>query len=474
MRSFHILTVGFGLDLIGRLWDRVESATGFAFSHICHPSVDQHDSVKGDETARLYFVRESLRTKMPPPARGVLAGLEGPGIPTIHNMIMGDRVVRTLDYTEALSYATYLSQRMEGLYQHIKPSIIIGGFDGLHSGIALAVARKLRIPWFALNFTTIPKGLTGFCTGMTPDTSFPINSFTPEGVRALAEGTLREFELQQLAVPTYQSANNMGMIINRLPAHMREFCGSVVRAIRMRFDKFTQFPARHLAKEYLRKRRNILLLPRHWFIDCPPQLPYLFFGMHMQPESSIDVWAPFFSDQFDAIEAICRSTPPTHLIAVKLHKSDADNYSRKQIERLRRLPGVRLVSPFAQSRSFIENACLVLAIQGNIALEAAMLGRPVLVFGGTKFIELPSVSGVNRITDLPEQIRAKLSEKKPEREEIVRGFVSYLSRYAPGCYNNWEVTPSDVEIDNLAGQFRALRDIVEEDRGDDTDSDVSI
>ena len=463
MRYFHILTVGFKLDLIDRLWNGVKSATGFTFSHICHPSLDQYDCVNGDERSnQLYYLRDTLGMKIPPPDRGMLAELARPGVPTIHNMIMGDRVVRTLDYTEALSYATCLTHRMEGLFQDIKPSVIIGDYDALHGGIALAVARKLRIPWFALTFTTIPKGLSGFCTGMTPDTIYPVRSYPPEELYALADNTLREFELQQLAVPAYESANTMGMILRRLPAHMNFFYGAVARAIRMRFDKFTQYPARRLAKEYLRKRRNILLLPKHWFIDCPPPLPYLLIGLHRQPESSIDVWASFFSDQFHVIEAISRATPPTHLIAVKLHKSDADNYSRNQLERLRRLPGVRLVSPFVQSRGFIENASLVLAIQGNIALEAAMLGRPVLVFGDTKFVDLPSVSRVNRITDLPDQLRTKLAEKKPEREEIVRGLMSYLGRFAPGCYNNWEVTPSEVEFENLAELFRALRDYVDE------------
>lgn len=153
-----------------------------------------------------------------------------------------------------------------------------------------------------------------------------------------------------------------------------------------------------------------------------------------------------------------RATPPSHAILVKLHHSDADNYSRKALDRLRRLPGVHLVSPFASSRQFIENSSLVFAIQGNIALEAAMLGRPVLVFGDTKFMDLPSVSRVNRTTDLPMQIRSKLSDSLPTREAIILGVMSYLSRYAPGCYNNWELWHSDEEIQSMASLFNSLRD----------------
>ena len=69
---------------------------------------------------------------------------------------------------------------------------------------------------------------------------------------------------------------------------------------------------------------------------------------------------------------------------------------------------------------------------------------------------------VNRITDLPTQIRSELSEERPAREAIVRGLMSFLSRYAPGCYNDWEVAPSAAEIEALVDQFKALRDFVGE------------
>lgn len=458
--AFHILTLGMGFELIDHLWARIQSVSGFTFSHILDPSIDQSALVKRHDTANYFCVREDVRMEMPAPEGSYLAALEQPGVPTIHNMIMSDRVIRALDYPDALSYATYLAHRFTSLFQKIKPSVIIGGFDGIHSGIAMAVARILNMPWFTITFTTIPTGLSGFCTGMTPDTSIAIRPSSPVILRALAERTLSEFEANRLVVPAYLSANSVAMIIKRLPKHIRAFYGAVSRATMLRFDKYTQYPARRLAKEYLRKRLNMLFLPTHWFSVTPPATPYLFIGLHMQPESSVDVWAPFFSNQFNVIEAIARSTPPTHQIMVKLHKSDADNNSRRQLDHLRRLPGVRLVSPNAPSRTFIENASLVLAIQGNIALEAAMLGRPVLVFGDTKFMDLPSVSRVNRITDLPMQIRDKLCEEKPDREAIVRGLMLYLSRYMPGCYSDWTVTPSEVEINNMAELMKVLREYV--------------
>lgn len=459
--TFHVLTAGYDFHLIERLWDRVQNATGFTFSHVLHPSIVEQELAGRGRARRCFCLRENLRVKLPAPDSQYLASLEQPGVPTVHNMIMCDEMLRPMEYSESLAYASYMARRMEQLFLQIKPSVIVSGFDGFHSSMAMAVARSLNIPFFTISYTSMPTGLTGVCTGMNTETCFPVRQIPAGELRSLAERTLSEFESHRLVAPTILTENNIATIVRRLPHRIRGFFKAVGRASALRFDKFTQPSIRRSARTYLRKRWNLLGLPKSWLIDTPPARPYLFLGLHMQPEMAIDVWAPFYSDQFNVIEAIARSTPPTHQLLIKLHKIDADNYSRPQLDRLRRLPGVQLVSPFASSRAFIEKASLVLSIQGTITLEAAMLGRPVLVFGETKYVELPSVSKVKRVTDLPEQIRAKLSEASPSREAIINGLMSYLSCYAPGCYNDWDVTPSDSEIRNLGGLFDSLREFLQ-------------
>ncbi|MFZ2491232.1 MAG: hypothetical protein WA208_07090 [Thermoanaerobaculia bacterium] len=457
--EFHVLTVGWSSEVIRSLGDPIQDATGFRFSHILDPALDEVPAEKQHQGTCFVF-REDFHAAMPLPDREALADLERPGVPTIHTMIMSDRVVKNLAYDDAVSYVSFLARRLEELFLQIRPTVVIGGFDSVHSAIGLAVARKLGLPWFALNFTSLPLGRAGFCTTLSPRSSFSCLPSNPQEMRALALSTLADFENKRTAVPAYLSANSIAMVLRRLPGHLAALARVFRRVVQRRFDRYTQYSIRRLAADYVRKRLNLLLLPAGEFVDAPPAAPYLFFGLHMQPESSIDVWAPFFSDQFSVVEAMARSTPPTHKLFVKLHKSDADNYSRRELERMSSLPGVKLVSPFANSRPFIDNASLVLAIQGNIALEAGLLGRPVLMFGDSPFLDLPSVSKVKRITDLPAQIRMKLAEAPPDREAIVDGFASYLGRYGPGCYNNWDIKPSHSEIQDLAAHFVALRDFL--------------
>jgi lipid A disaccharide synthetase len=192
-------------------------------------------------------------------------------------------------------------------------------------------------------------------------------------------------------------------------------------------------------------------------LDVPPATPYVLFGLHLQPESSIDVWAPFFSNQMWVIELLSRSIPPSHKLLVKIHKSDVSNYSTTQLERMCAYPGVELIRPFADTRRFVENAALVIAIQGTMGLEAALLGRPVIMLGESPVVGFPSVSRIGEIAGLPNLIRQKLTEPTPARGAIVEAFMSYLAPFVPASHNDWTSRVDQEALNGYARLFAALR-----------------
>ena len=224
------------------------------------------------------------------------------------------------------------------------------------------------------------------------------------------------------------------------------------------FDRFTTPSLKKTCSQYLRKRRNTLLFPKQWFIRKPPAARFALFALHRQPESSVDVWAPFFSDQLHQIQQIVRAMPPNMQLLVKMHMSDADNYSPRQLRQLLRLPNVQLVHPTSASRDFINQADLIFGIQGTICLESALLGKPVLMFGESPYLHFPSVERIGRITDLPMQIRAVIAKPKPGREEILAAYVQYLARYMPAGYNDWTKSLNDEDIARYASCFERLKD----------------
>jgi hypothetical protein len=453
--DFHLVSVGWAPRNIPGVLDRVAAVTGLRVSHIClKRELDTQPS-----PAPMYFIRERLNEDYREIDLDLLASLEAPDVPTIRNMILSDRVVRELPYEDGLAYVTFLARRLFVLYEQLAPSVVVGWFDGVHAAVSLAVARKMGIPWFAMHFTALPKGLSAFCAGHTPNQDTVVREPDAAWLRFVAERTVNEFEAGTLNVPVYVSSINLAMVIARIPEHFHGLTDAVRRKLTGTHDRFVDYPLHQIVANYVRKRLNTLTMPSN-FLQKPPEQPFVLYALQMQPESSVEVWAPFYSEQLRVVETLARSIPPTYQLLVKAHKSDADNYSRRRFDAFTRLPGVRLVSPFVSSRPFTEKASLVVTITGTIALEAALLGKPVLIYGEHRFAELPTVSTVGRLTELPMLVRQKLTEKPPAREDIIKGFMSYLRCYAESCYNDWSRLPSDAEIDAIGQQYLALREFV--------------
>ncbi len=240
----------------------------------------------------------------------------------------------------------------------------------------------------------------------------------------------------------------------------QEFCiiprraAAVLRTLRRRRNRHllqfvaekTDYSVSKAVNQLQRARAAKSALAAVSTLSAPPENRFVLFGLHMQPESSIDVWAPFFSNQSWVIELLSRSIPPTHKLLVKIHKSDATRYPREHLDRIAALPGVQIVHPFADARSFIACADLVVAIQGTMGLEAALLGKPVVMLGESPVTCLPSAVRIGELDDLPGLLRRKLGEAPPDRNDILSGFAEYLAPFRPASHNDWTVPQTDEQI----------------------------
>jgi hypothetical protein len=461
IESMHFVTVGATQMLVENLWERIATTGGFRFSHIVHPIMDE-GSWEGSVPRNARFLCEDATPVMPNPDRELLSSLETNEVPTIHNMILGDPVVSKLDYRDALAYSTFLTRRLMSLYETLQPTAVIGAFDALHGSLGFAVAKKMGIPWFALNFSVIPPGFACFCDRMSPTGRVKLSEQPLYDMRSVAESSMAKFESRSIQAPAYitPSPRSLAGKIAKLPDRILALNRTVRRARRRQYLKFVEAPSGHNVAAALRLFRRTATarsaLSMIQAVSEPPSIPYAFFGLHTQPESSIDVWAPFFSNQLWVVELLARSIPPTHKLMVKIHKSDAANYSREELVRMRSFPGVELVSPFADSRLFVESTDLLFSIQGTLGLEAALLGKPVIVLGDSPVNMFPSASPIGKIADLPELVRRKLSERPPARNEILDAYSEFLMPFAPAGHNDWSIRPDDLEIAGYAGLFSAL------------------
>jgi hypothetical protein len=463
--AFHIVFVGWPEFLVDTLGAAITGHSTDLCSHIIHPRYTARDFPDAKRTNSRFF-RDDPRQPMPDPQHDFLASLEADGVPTIHNMILGDRIVARLDYRDALAYATFLAKRLEALYAELQPSVVISSFDALHSGISLAVANRMGIPWFAPNFSVIPPGLACFCDQMSPAARVHLSDVETATLLASAEKALSDFENRSIAVPAYITPSALSWMetATRLPRRLAAIVPTLRKSRERGHVRFTEdrtaYSVTAAVWHISRVSKARRALSKIEVIAKPPESPYVFFGLHMQPESSIDVWAPFFSNQAWVIELLSRSIPPSHRLLVKIHKSDAANYTSEQLRSMRSFPGVELVEPFADSRAFVEGADLIVAIQGTVGLEAALLGKPVVVLGDSPVAMFPSVSRVGNIAELPALVREKLSEARPAREDIIRAYAKYLGPFMQAGHNDWTIEKSAEEIAGFVELFRQLKEHV--------------
>jgi hypothetical protein len=466
----HIVTVGMSPSLVRDLWDRIQLKAGYRISHIAHPTFNSESWGVVNPVRDVSFFRDDLRMEMPPPDRHLLASLEIADVPTLHNMIQSDHLVSRLAYEESLAYATFLTQRLMAFYGAMKPTVVIGGFDALHSGLGLAVARLMGIPWFAFIFNSLPSHHVALCSNLSPASQIVLEPRRAEKLHHEAEQLLGKFERRKLEAVAYipPKVLSAAFIVKRMPGQLRALM-RVLRRRRLKDSfKYTDHPNSYsllgLFREAIRLRMNILRMPNSTFLSVPPNERYAFFGLHVKPESSIDVFAHFYSDQLHVVELIARSLPPTHMLLVKLHKSDVPNYSRALLAKFARIPSVRLVSAFADTIEFIKRADIVFSIQGTIGLEGALLAKPVIMFGDSPTKVFPSVSTIGRDPDLPALVRQKIGEPRASRTAIIGAFAAYLAPYYPASGNDWSVRPTDDEIDGYVHLFTLLESYLRSDQ----------
>lgn len=455
--TYSIFTVGWEPWFANDLLVPIEEQTGISFTHgLVGDAARAEVAQKTFHQLRCIALSLHRGQPLPAPDPELLASLECEGVPTVRSMIQGDRVLRFRPEQESLGYATLLARRLrEELTKH-QPDLVLASHDSLHSAMSLAVAKSLQIPWVALAFPVIPDDLTGFCRALTPNSLVPLIRPVNEELRIKARILIENVRAKNQKVAAYKAPASLSQWLRQYLLHAKNLLRRRHSAKILGIDRFTYPTAADRINDILRRTYNRLCLPTTRMLTAPPPGPYLYYPMHMAPESMVDTWAPFYQNQLGFLEQLALAVPADTTLVIKLHFSDPDNYSLGQLLRLLRMPCLRIAHPNASGSAFIEQAALVLGIQGTSCLEAALLGKPVLIFGDSPYLHFPRSERARRPDELYGQIKRMLDQEPPAETEIVEAYAAYMARYLPGRINDWNRPLASAEISQLATCFLQL------------------
>lgn len=461
--GFRVFTVGWEPQFIDILLAPIEKHTGISFSHGLVGDASRIRYVQKQyplmKVVALSITREGA---LPIPDYKLLAGLECVGVPTVKSMVQGDRVLRYRPESEALGYATLLARQIQVTLEELRPDVVLASFDSLHSGMSLAVAKSLGIPWVALAFPVIPDNLTGFCNGLTPNSLVPIMRSVDERLREYAKTLIGNVGSGNQAVVAFQAPASLIQWVRQYFLHSRNLLRRRQKAGVLGIDRFIYPTLWERLYDVARRSINRLCLPTVNMLRFPPEGRFIYYPFHMAPESMLDTWAPFYQNQLAFVAQLSLAIPADVAFVVKLHFSDPDNYSRRQLQQLMKLPRLYIAHPNAPGSAFIEAAALVVGIQGTSCLEGALRGKPVLIFGDSPYQHFPRTERAKRPDELYEQIRRMLDLPPPTDEEILEAYAAYMARYMPGRINDWGRPIEPDELNRLANCFHALRSYLDD------------
>lgn len=155
------------------------------------------------------------------------------------------------------------------------------------------------------------------------------------------------------------------------------------------------------------------------------KLHYVFFPLHTEPEVSLLVYGRPYVNQIEVIRMLAMSLPIDTVLVVKEHPWMIGKRSMNAYKKMLNIPRVVFADPKVEARVLIKESDMVAVITGSVALEAAMLGKPVITFGDCPYNLLPN-SMVRRCDDpryIQMLIRNMLDEYACD-EEVLENYVT--------------------------------------------------
>jgi len=182
-----------------------------------------------------------------------------------------------------------------------------------------------------------------------------------------------------------------------------------------------------------RRRAN----ERHCDIRSLEELPgkFIFYPLQYTPESSINTPAPYFLDQFRAIDAIRFAMPSGCVLVVKEHPACILIRESGFVRRLQRTGGVVVAHYGLSSVELVKRAGLTISVTGTATLEAMLLGRRAITLGGS--LVSGFLGGACSLGELSERIEQAFDANMPDAEVETAIATLFNARYevlfgAPG------------------------------------------
>ena len=231
--------------------------------------------------------------------------------------------------------------------------------------------------------------------------------------RARAQAYIQEFR-RSFVKPAYAgSARDRKTFIKKIRGELRPYREIAMWYLRRPINSLESLgitldyrPPRFILRDHYCHKRYKRYLENFSFYPLDNAGRYVYFPLQFQPEASIDVAAPYFSNQIETARQIAMSLPDDYTLVVKEHPAMLGLRPPSYIEKVARTPNVKLIDFRISSDRVLEGADLVISPNSTTLAEAAFYWKPAIQLGnlGTT-LKLPNVFKHTDMTTLAGRIK---------------------------------------------------------------------
>lgn len=359
-------------------------------------------------------------------------------VPCVTMMIHADRIISRYPFERALRMLAAIRQFWGDLLNEMRPDAILGEIACATEWMAWSVARRMKIHYLVPYPTPVANRC--FFLGSPDGVWEPMErAFEMAGESGLsseqtrmADEFVRQFRAKKAKPPFLARAQRSPLIPNF--GELRR------RAARIAFrlqtyaeDGQYEVGSYHGTPPWQPVWEDTMRIARHAIGEVAifehkiADGPKVYFPLHVQPEFTTDVRAPFFTNQAALIENISKSVPIGYRVIVKEHPGMKGERKLGYYREIEKLCNVQLLSPSVDSHQVIEQSDAVLTITGSSAWEAILYEKPVIAFGPLCYGFGDLIYRCNNITDLPAILRSAIHGFKPDRNQMLRLVWSLLA-----------------------------------------------
>ena len=410
------------------------------------------------------FSRDVLPKVPPAPDLAYLASCEERYGTPINRIISAERHLlkgRTQD--EVLALIETIFHHVERTYDQARPDFIFSeNVSCMTSLVHHLVARHQGIPFFSVGQSRISNPLIISRDGLQDYRQ------VRERFRELAARNLTAGERAK-AVELVERFRNRPVVpkghevFNRIPTVRKQDLSLLMRLWRRPINDAGNPTTISASQALMNRARRFVRMSvaraTHVFeTGAPLDVPYVFYPLHVQPEASTLVQAPYYLDQVTLIDDVARSLPVGYRLYVKEHPASRGRRPLGFYERIKAILGVHLLSPETPTWPLIEHAGAIVVITGTTGWEGVLLKKPVITFGSVFFNDIPFVY---KGKDVPKDewsalFRRAIFEHRHDEEVLLKFVSAMLDGTSAGEMHNPNTMPRVAEPENIRLMADAL------------------